>query len=136
MKSLREQEGSTRIRRLFRKVTKSAANHSPKWEKVPGVAPAMGVIAMGWMMVSAEWVPAIGTAAAVLTTLCWVPQALKIILTRNTQAISLLTQTILVTGIVLWLVYGLEMDDQPLIWANIVTLCLNALILGLKLRFG
>ncbi len=103
---------------------------------MPGVAPATGVIAMGWMMVSAEWVTAIGTAAAVLTTLCWVPQALKIILTRNTQAISLLTQTILVTGIVLWLVYGLEMDDQPLIWANIVTLCLNALILGLKLRFG
>ena len=87
-------------------------------------------------MISAEWVPAIGTAAAVLTTLCWVPQALKIILTRNTQSISLLTQTILVTGIVMWLVYGLEMDDQPLIWANIVTLGLNALILGLKLRYG
>jgi MtN3 and saliva related transmembrane protein len=87
-------------------------------------------------MIPAEWVPAIGTAAAVLTTLCWVPQALRIILTRNTHAISLLTQTILVTGIVMWLVYGLEMDDRPLIWANSVTLCLNLLILGLKLRFG
>ena len=88
------------------------------------------------MMISADWVPAIGTAAAVLTTLCWVPQALKIIITRNTHSISLLTQTILVTGILMWLVYGLEMDDQPLIWANSVTLCLNALILGLKLRYG
>jgi MtN3 and saliva related transmembrane protein len=87
-------------------------------------------------MIPAEWVPAIGTAAAVLTTLCWVPQALRIILTRNTHAISLLTQTILVTGIVMWLVYGLEMDDLPLIWANSVTLCLNVLILGLKLRYG
>ena len=58
------------------------------------------------------------------------------ILTRDTKAISLMTQSILVLGIVLWLVYGLAMDDQPLIWANIVTLCLNSLILGLKLRFG
>ena len=87
-------------------------------------------------MISADWVPAIGTAAAVLTTLCWVPQALKIIITRNTHSISVLTQAILVTGIVMWLVYGLEMDDQPLIWANSVTLCLNAQILGLKLRYG
>lgn len=135
MKPLREQEGSATIRRLFRKQTKSAANHTPTWEK-PAGGPATGAIATGWMMISAEWVPAIGTAAAVLTTLCWVPQALKIILTRNTQSISLLTQSILVTGIVMWLVYGLEMGDQPLIWANIVTLGLNALILGLKLRYG
>ena len=135
MKPLREQEGSATIRRLFRQKTKSAANHTPTWEN-PAGEPATGAIVTGWMMISAEWVPAIGTAAAVLTTLCWVPQALKIILTRNTQSISLLTQTILVTGIVMWLVYGLEMDDQPLIWANIVTLGLNALILGLKLRYG
>jgi MtN3 and saliva related transmembrane protein len=135
MKPLREQEGSVTIRRLFRQKTKSAANHTPTWEN-PAGGPATGAIVTGWMMISAEWVPAIGTAAAVLTTLCWVPQALKIILTRNTQSISLLTQTILVTGIVMWLVYGLEMDDQPLIWANIVTLGLNALILGLKLRYG
>ncbi len=87
-------------------------------------------------MIPAEWVPAIGTAAAVLTTLCWVPQALKIIISRDTRSISLLTQSILVTGIVMWLVYGLALEDLPLIWANIVTLCLNGLILGLKLRYG
>ena len=100
------------------------------------VVPATEANATGWMMISAEWVPAIGTAAAVLTTLCWVPQAVKIIVTRDTRSISLITQTTLVAGIVMWLVYGLEMDDQPLIWSNIVTLALNALILGLKLRFG
>lgn len=87
-------------------------------------------------MIPAEWVPALGTAAAVLTTLCWVPQALKIIISRDTRSISLLTQSILVTGIVMWLVYGLALEDLPLIWANIVTLCLNGLILGLKLRYG
>lgn len=87
-------------------------------------------------MILANWVPAIGMAAAMLTTLCWIPLAIKIIVTRDTKAISLLTQSTLVVGIVLWLVYGLAIDDQPLIWANIVTLSLNSLILGLKLRFG
>lgn len=87
-------------------------------------------------MISDALVPAIGMSAAALTTLCWVPQAVKIILTRDTRSISLMTQVALVVGIVLWLVYGLEIDDRPLIWANIVALCLNSLILGLKLRFG
>ena len=135
MKPLPEQEGSAIFRWRFGVGTKSTANQSPSWENRED-EPATGAIAMGRMMVSAEWVPAIGTAAAVLTTLCWVPQALKIILTRDTRSISLITQATLVAGIVMWLVYGLEMDDQPLIWANIVTLCLNALILGMKLRFG
>ncbi len=135
MKPLPEQEGSAIFRWLFGVRTKSTANQSPSWENRED-EPATGAIAMGRMMVSAEWVPAIGTAAAVLTTLCWVPQALKIILTRDTRSISLITQATLVAGIVMWLVYGLEMDDQPLIWANIVTLCLNTLILGMKLRFG
>ena len=87
-------------------------------------------------MLSPSCVAAIGTMAAILTTLCWVPQAIKIILTRDTRAISLITQSTLVLGIMLWLAYGLAMDDPPLIWSNVVTLALNALILGLKLRFG
>ena len=68
MKPLPEQEGSAIFRWLFGVGTKSTANQSPSWENRED-EPATGAIAMGRMMVSAEWVPAIGTAAAIPGTL-------------------------------------------------------------------
>jgi MtN3 and saliva related transmembrane protein len=53
-------------------------------------------------------VDAFGMAAA-LTTLCWVPQAVRTIRTRDTRAISLWTQVGFSLGLSLslWLAYGL-----------------------------
>jgi MtN3 and saliva related transmembrane protein len=78
----------------------------------------------------------LGLAAAVLTTLCWVPQALKTIRTRDTRSISLVTQGAFTFGIVLWLVYGVLKGDLPLILANLVSFVLVGIILLMKLRFG
>lgn len=78
----------------------------------------------------------IGLAAAVTTTLCWVPQAIRIIKTRETKAISLVAQSALAFGIVLWLIYGIAKGDLPLILANTVTLGLLLVILALKIRYG
>lgn len=78
----------------------------------------------------------IGMIAASLTTLCWLPQAWKIIRTRETRAISLWTQMAFTLGVLLWLVYGLYIGDVPVIAANAVTLILSSIILGLKLRYG
>lgn len=52
-------------------------------------------------------VDAFGMAAAALTTLCWVPQAVRTIRTRDTRAISLWTQVGFSLGLSLWLAYGL-----------------------------
>jgi MtN3 and saliva related transmembrane protein len=78
----------------------------------------------------------IGMAAAVLTTACWVPQAVRTIRTRDTRGISLWAQLLLVSGIGLWLVYGLMIMSWPLIFANTITFGLVATILTLKLRYG
>ncbi|MCZ8376972.1 MAG: SemiSWEET transporter [Beijerinckiaceae bacterium] len=78
----------------------------------------------------------IGGVAAVITTLCWVPQAIKVIRTRDTRSLSLVMYVMLAVGIVLWLVYGLLIVSWPLIGANLVTLVLVGIILGMKLRFG
>jgi MtN3 and saliva related transmembrane protein len=79
---------------------------------------------------------AIGAAGAVLTTVCWVPQAIKIIRDRDTRAISLPGTTLCVLGVLLWLVYGLAIVDGPLIGSSIVTLAMTAVILVLKIRHG
>jgi MtN3 and saliva related transmembrane protein len=85
---------------------------------------------------SPAFIETIGLAAAVLTTLCWIPQAVRTIRTRDTRAISLVTQAAFTTGVGLWLVYGLLLGSVPLIAANGVSFILVATILALKIRFG
>ena len=79
---------------------------------------------------------ALGLAAACCTTLAYAPQALKAWRSRSTADISLSMFLLMVTGITLWLIYGLLIADVPLIVANGVTLCLAGAILALKLRHG
>lgn len=78
----------------------------------------------------------LGLAAAFLTTLCWIPQAVRTIRTRDTRAISLVTQCAFAAGVFLWLLYGIAIEATPIILANAVTLVLVSTILGLKLRYG
>jgi MtN3 and saliva related transmembrane protein len=81
-------------------------------------------------------VDAIGTTGAVLTTMCWLPQAIQILRQRDTRAISLTATSGFTAGMLLWLVYGLALADWPLIGSSAITLALMLVILGLKLRHG
>jgi MtN3 and saliva related transmembrane protein len=78
----------------------------------------------------------IGFTAAAVTTLCWLPQAIRTIRTKDTRALSLTTQSALLIGVVLWLVYGLLVKDAPLIVSNLVSFLLVGSILVMKLRYG
>lgn len=81
-------------------------------------------------------IEALGFLAATCTTLCWVPQAVRTIRTRDTRAISLWAQGFFAFGILLWLAYGLLIMSWPLIFANLVSFVLVAVILVMKLRHG
>lgn len=78
----------------------------------------------------------IGSLAALITTLAWLPQIIKILRDRRTHDISLITNAALATGVFLWFVYGIFIGAWPVIIANGVTLLFIITILGLKLRFG
>jgi MtN3 and saliva related transmembrane protein len=78
----------------------------------------------------------VGALAAMLTTLCWLPQAWRIIRLRDAQAVSLPTNVVFAIGIALWLAYGIALGKWPIIAANAVTLLLILAIVGLKLRHG
>jgi MtN3 and saliva related transmembrane protein len=84
-------------------------------------------------MMSMEWA---GYVAATMTTLAFVPQAMKTIRTRDTSSISLGMYVVFTAGIAMWLVYGIALDSMPMILSNIVTFMLSATILGLKLKHG
>ena len=81
-------------------------------------------------------IDSIGVTGAALTTLCWLPQAVKIIRDKETRALSLPGTAAFTIGIALWLGYGLAFDDWPLIGSNAATLVLMAPILAMKLRYG
>jgi MtN3 and saliva related transmembrane protein len=57
----------------------------------------------------------VGASGAVLTTLCWVPQALNAIRAKETRALSLPAMAAFTGGVGLWLIYGLAINDWPLI---------------------
>lgn len=88
------------------------------------------------LMLAPFTIEILGLSAAMLTTLCWVPQAIRTIRTRDTRAISLITQCAFAAGVFLWLLYGLAIGSTPIILANAVTLVLVTTILALKLRYG
>ena len=77
-----------------------------------------------------------GYAAAFCTTTAYVPQVVKIWRTRATSDISLKMFLILVTGLALWLPYGIWRGEVPLMLANGATLSLASIILYFKLKHG
>lgn len=83
-----------------------------------------------------EWTSWIGYLAASLTTLSFLPQAIKVITTRNTQGISGLMYVMFVCGLALWLVYGVIINDTAVSMANFLTLLFALPILIIKLRRG
>ncbi len=78
----------------------------------------------------------IGGIAALLTTSCWLPQAIKTVRTRDTRGISLIMQVMLTFGILLWLFYGIYLGNWPLIISNIITFLFVTIVLVMKLRYG
>ena len=77
----------------------------------------------------------VGFVAGTLTTLCWAPQAIKILRSRDGRSISLITQMVFVTGCAFWLVYGVLLGSISIVIFNAITIALNVLIILLKLRF-
>ncbi|MDC0682794.1 SemiSWEET transporter [Sorangium atrum] len=83
-----------------------------------------------------EAVTALGLVAATLTTVSFLPQVLRTVRTRDTRSISVGMYAAFVTGVGLWLIYGLLMQDVPIVVANAITFVLSGIVFLLKLRYG
>jgi MtN3 and saliva related transmembrane protein len=77
----------------------------------------------------------VGLAAGALTTLSFVPQLLQTLRTRSAGDVAYGMLMIFITGVTLWLIYGLMLRSLPIILANIATLVLTLTILALKVRY-
>ena len=80
-----------------------------------------------------NFVDVIGYSAAVLTAVANGPQAVKTLKSGKTKDISTGTYSILVAGLILWIVYGIQKSDWPLILSNSVAVLLSGTVLVAKL---
>jgi MtN3 and saliva related transmembrane protein len=77
----------------------------------------------------------LGLTAGSLTTAAFLPQVIKTWKSRSAKDLSLGMFSLFCLGVVLWLVYGIMMQDIPVIAANLLTLMLASTLLFFKLRF-
>jgi MtN3 and saliva related transmembrane protein len=70
----------------------------------------------------------IATLAIIMTSIQLFPQIYKSFKTHRTTDLSVGLCTIIASGALIWLVYGIHIHDLPIIIANIINL-LGALIL-------
>lgn len=80
------------------------------------------------------FVELLGFLAAFLTTFAFIPQAIKVLRERHTEAISLPMYIIFSLGVACWLAYGICLESWPIILANGFTLVLALFILACKIR--
>lgn len=77
----------------------------------------------------------IGSAAAVCTTIAFVPQLARVYRRKTARDISISMFLVFSVGEMLWFLYGIFIHSLPVILANAVTLALALAILTLKLRY-
>jgi MtN3 and saliva related transmembrane protein len=77
----------------------------------------------------------IGLMAAVLTTAAFVPQVYKTWKSKSVDSLSLTMYIVFFTGVVLWLIYGIQINSLSIIIANSVTSILALLLIIFKLIY-
>jgi MtN3 and saliva related transmembrane protein len=76
----------------------------------------------------------IGSLAACLTMLAFLPQIFKVAKTRSVKDVSLITLLQLSLGVFLWIIYGIHLKDIIIIGANAITLTTLIILLFLYHR--
>lgn len=80
-----------------------------------------------------DWITAAGTFAAICSVASFVPQAWRIVKSRDTGSISPAMYSLTVIGFALWTTYGVGLGQWPLIFTNGICLILAAFILVMTL---
>jgi MtN3 and saliva related transmembrane protein len=77
-----------------------------------------------------------GYVAGALATGSLIPQVLRVFKLKSAHEISLLFTFLLLTGIVLWLGYGIYFKLVPIILWNAISAVMLSLLLYAKLKYG
>jgi MtN3 and saliva related transmembrane protein len=82
-----------------------------------------------------DWTQIIGLAAGVLTATSLIPQVIKTFKEKKAEDVSLIMLLVLLSGQILWIVYGFKKDDLPIIATNCFSLMVNMVMVVLRIRY-
>jgi MtN3 and saliva related transmembrane protein len=82
-----------------------------------------------------NFITILGLSAAILTTVAFLPQVFQTWRTKSAKDVSYVMLITFMSGLFLWLIYGIYLQAWPIILANSTTLALNFVILWLKIKY-
>lgn len=82
-----------------------------------------------------EFIDGLGLAAGICTSASIIPQLVTTIKKKKASDVSAWMFIVLLTGNALWVYYGIDKKDTPIISTNIFTLMLNIAMLILKFKY-
>ena len=77
----------------------------------------------------------IGIIAGILILSGWVPQIAKGYRTKKLDDVSPYLMILIFAGAVLWLIYGIALDDVYIMGVNIAAMVLTMIVLSMKLKY-
>ena len=77
----------------------------------------------------------IGTVAGILILSGWVPQIVRGYKTKRLNDVSPYLMILIFAGAVLWLIYGIALDDVYIMGVNVAAMVLTMIVLSMKLKY-
>ncbi len=77
----------------------------------------------------------IGIIAGILILSGWVPQIVKGYKTKRLTDVSAYLMILIFAGAVLWLIYGMALDDVYIMGVNLAAMVLTMIVLSMKLKY-
>lgn len=77
----------------------------------------------------------LGYAAGAITSLTFLPQVIKTWKLRSARDISLMMFLIAAINEVMWIVYGILLDNWVIILTNVIVLSMSLIMIYFKLRY-
>lgn len=87
-------------------------------------------------MIEDVWISILGSIAAALVTASFVPQIIRGYRTKHLKDVSYWLMIMICVGMSLWIGYGIIKQDYVIIGANLSTIALNMILLGLKIKYS
>jgi MtN3 and saliva related transmembrane protein len=78
----------------------------------------------------------IGLAAGVFTATSLIPQVVKTWKEKKAENVSIIMLLILMTGLILWTIYGVKRNDLPIIITNSFSILVNIIMIILRIKYN
>ena len=81
------------------------------------------------------WTQMVGLAAGICTAASMLPQVIKTLKEKKAENVSMLMLIVLMTGLILWIIYGIKRNDLPVMVTNSFSLLVNITMIILRIRY-